>query len=473
MNLTQSYTTLPDIFYKYTQPTPVHEPQLVVWNDQLAKDLQLNNRAEAFTGLLSGNEIPEDITPIAQAYAGHQFGNFTMLGDGRAILLGERRMEDGTTRDIQLKGSGKTPFSRGGDGRAALGPMLREYLMSEAMNELKIPTTRSLAVVYTGEGIQREQVLPGAVLTRVAKSHLRVGTFQYARNYGTTEDLRKLADYALHHFHIERTEQPYHQLLTHVIHLQAELLAKWQLVGFVHGVMNTDNMALSGETIDYGPCAFIDTFDPATVFSSIDRQGRYAYGNQPGIAGWNLARFAESLLPILAEEPEQAAADAQQILDQFPQAFQDAYNRGLVKKIGLLEPTPDNVRLANRLLEVMTTEKADFTLTFRSLTLGIPKTEAVFRSEKGLQWLGDWQQVTNSIDSNELRKRMQQVNPAIIPRNHLVQQALDAAEQDGDMQAFQELITLLKNPFAYTQDQLTKQQLPPDTDHPFVTYCGT
>lgn len=473
MNLSQSYTTLPDIFYKYIQPTPVHEPQLVVWNDELAKDLQLNNRAEAFTGLLSGNEIPEDITPIAQAYAGHQFGNFTMLGDGRAILLGECRMEDRTTRDIQLKGSGKTPFSRGGDGRAALGPMLREYLMSEAMNELKIPTTRSLAVVYTGEGIQREQVLPGAVLTRVAKSHLRVGTFQYARNYGTTEDLRTLADYAVQHFHLDRTEQPYHQLLTHIIQLQAELLAKWQLVGFVHGVMNTDNMALSGETIDYGPCAFIDTFDPATVFSSIDRQGRYAYGNQPGIAGWNLARFAESLLPILAEEPEQAAADAQQILDQFPQAFQDAYNRGLVKKIGLLEPTSHNVRLANRLLEVMTTEKADFTLTFRSLTLGIPKTEAVFRSEQGLQWLGDWQQVTNSIDSNKLRKCMQQVNPAIIPRNHLVQQALDAAEQDGDMQAFQELITLLKDPFAYTQDQLTKQQLPPDTDHPFVTYCGT
>lgn len=473
MNLTQSYTTLPDIFYKYTQPTPVHEPQLVVWNDQLAKDLQLNNRAEAFTGLLSGNEIPEDITPIAQAYAGHQFGNFTMLGDGRAILLGERQLEDGTTRDIQLKGSGRTPFSRGGDGRAALGPMLREYLMSEAMNELKIPTTRSLAVVYTGEGIQREQVLPGAVLTRVAKSHLRVGTFQYARNYGTTEDLRTLADYAVQHFELDRTEQPYHQLLTHIIHLQAELIAKWQLVGFVHGVMNTDNMALSGETIDYGPCAFLDTYDPATVFSSIDRQGRYAYGNQPGIAGWNLARFAESLLPILAEEHEQAVADAQQILDQFPQAFQDAYNRGLVKKIGLLEPTPDNVRLANRLLEVMTTEKADFTLTFRSLTLGIPKTEAVFRSEQGLQWLSDWQQVTNSIDLNELRKRMQKVNPAIIPRNHLVQQALDAAEQDGDMQAFQELITLLKDPFAYTQDQLTKQQLPPDTDHPFVTYCGT
>lgn len=473
MQLTQTYTSLPDIFYKKVNPTPVHEPQLIVWNDELARELKLEGDPQDYTSLLSGNKIPEALTPIAQAYAGHQFGNFTMLGDGRAILLGERHLEDGTTRDIQLKGSGRTPFSRGGDGRAALGPMLREYLMSEAIKELGIPTTRSLAVVYTGEGIQRETVLPGAILTRVAKSHLRVGTFQYARNYGTTDDLRALADYAIQHFHLPQTKKLYHRLLEHVIQVQAELIANWQLVGFVHGVMNTDNMALSGETIDYGPCAFLDTYDPATVFSSIDRQGRYAYGNQPGIAGWNLARFAESLIPLLHENPEQATADAQDILDRYPLTFQDAYNQGLLKKLGLAQATEENIQLASRLLELMSEEKVDFTLTFRSLTLGIPKTEAVFRTEKGIQWLTDWQQAVAHVDPVELKNQMQQVNPAIIPRNHMVQQALDTAEHEGAMQPFHDLLTLLKNPFAYTHEQLTTQQVPPETDAPFVTYCGT
>lgn len=301
-NLDQSYSRLPNLLYKPTEPSKVKAPNIVIFNKPLAMSLGLNPdllNSDEGAAILAGNILPEGAIPIAQAYAGHQFGHFNMLGDRRAILLGEQLTPDGERLDIQLKGAGRTPFSRGGDGRAALGPMLREYIISEAMHGLGIATTRSLGVVSTGEPVYRESVLPGAVLTRVADSHLRVGTFQFVRNWGSIEDLRALADYTLirHFADVEQDEGRYLNLLKKVVEQQASLIAKWQLVGFIHGVMNTDNMALSGITIDYGPCAFMDTYDTATVFSSIDREGRYAYGNQPQIGAWNLARFAETLLP--------------------------------------------------------------------------------------------------------------------------------------------------------------------------------
>lgn len=471
MELTQSYTALPGTFYKHVLPTPVADPQLVIWNDTLAKELQFNEEPMSYTDWLAGNETGL-LKPIAQAYAGHQFGNFTMLGDGRAILLGETITSEGTTLDIQLKGSGRTPFSRGGDGRAALGPMLREYVISEAMHHLRIPTTRSLAVVYSGEGIQRETVKPGAVLTRVAKSHLRVGTFQYASQFGTKEDLKALADYALSHLKIPTGSAPYETLLQHVITKQAELLAKWQLVGFVHGVMNTDNMAISGETIDYGPCAFLDTYDPAIVFSSIDQQGRYAYGNQPGIAGWNLARFAESLLPLLADTQEEAIEIAQNQLDQYSVLFQQAYNNGLAAKIGGNEDDQEAIQLANEFLKLMEKNHADFTLTFRALTLGETQ-DSFFQQEDVRAWLTKWNHHTSFQTVEQRTARMKQVNPALIPRNHLVQQALDEAEQKGSMEKAISLLQILENPYAYTEQQVQLEQLPPHDGGPFVTYCGT
>lgn len=471
MELTQSYTALPGTFYKHVLPTPVADPQLVIWNDTLAKELQFNEEPRSYTDLLAGNETGS-LNPIAQAYAGHQFGNFTMLGDGRAILLGETITSEGTTLDIQLKGSGRTPFSRGGDGRAALGPMLREYVISEAMHHLKIPTTRSLAVIYSGEGIQRETVKPGAVLTRVAKSHLRVGTFQYASQFGSKEDLQALADYTLNHLQLPTGPAPYEILLQHVISKQAELLAQWQLVGFVHGVMNTDNMAISGETIDYGPCAFLDTYDPAIVFSSIDQQGRYAYGNQPGIAGWNLARFAESLLPLLADTQQEAIEIAQKQLDQYPVLFQQAYNKGLVAKIGGDAKDQDSIRLANEFLQLMEKHQADFTLTFRALTLGETQ-DSFFQQEDVRAWLTKWNHHTSFQTVEQRTARMKQVNPALIPRNHLVQQALDEAEQKGSMEKVISLLQILENPYAYTEQQVQLEQLPPHDGGPFVTYCGT
>ncbi|MCL9797606.1 YdiU family protein, partial [Frankia sp. AgKG'84/4] len=325
-NFDNSYARLPKSFFTSLNPTPVRSPKLIILNDSLAASLGLNAEAlqsETGVAVLAGNQIPEGASPLAQAYAGHQFGHFNMLGDGRALLLGEQMTPLDERFDIQLKGPGRTPYSRGGDGRATLGPMLREYIISEAMHALGIPTTRSLAVVTTGEPVIRETALPGAILTRVAVSHLRVGTFQYAAKWGTVEELRILADYALkRHFpDIDTDENRYLPLLQEVIKRQAGLIAKWQLVGFIHGVMNTDNMTISGETIDYGPCAFMDEYDPATVFSSIDTGGRYAYGNQPNIGGWNLARFAEALLPLLHADQEQAVKLAQDAISEFPELY--------------------------------------------------------------------------------------------------------------------------------------------------------
>lgn len=327
-NFDNSYARLPQLFLSSINPTPVRSPQLVILNEKLATSLGLSIKAlqsEEGVAVFAGNGIPEGASPLAQAYAGHQFGNFTMLGDGRAVLLGEQMTPQGERVDIQLKGSGLTPYSRGGDGRATLGPMLREYIISEAMHGLGIPTTRSLAVVTTGESVIRENDLPGAILTRVAASHLRVGTFEYVLQWGNVEDIRVLAEYTIerHYPHVEEGEDRYLHLLQEVIKRQAMLIAKWQLVGFIHGVMNTDNMAISGETIDYGPCAFMDTFDPAQVFSSIDRQGRYAYGNQPNIGGWNLTRFAEALVPLLHDNQSEAVELAQGALEEYATLYYD------------------------------------------------------------------------------------------------------------------------------------------------------
>jgi uncharacterized protein YdiU (UPF0061 family) len=337
-NFDNSYARLPKLFFTSLNPTPVRSPKLIFLNKPLAASLGLNAKSlksEDGAAVLAGIQIPEGASPLAQAYAGHQFGHFTKLGDGRAILLGEQITPQGERFDIQLKGSGRTPYSRGGDGRAALGPMLREYIISEAMYALGIPTTRSLAVVTTGESIFRETELPGAILTRVASSHLRVGTFQYVANWGTVEELRTLADYTIsrHYPEIEADENRYLSLLQEVIKRQAALISKWQLVGFIHGVMNTDNMTISGETIDYGPCAFMDTYDPATVFSSIDIQGRYSYGNQPYIGGWNLARFAETLLPLLHEDEKQAVNLAQDAISNYSELYRRNWLAGMRAKL--------------------------------------------------------------------------------------------------------------------------------------------
>ncbi len=479
-NLDNSYARLPEIFYTRLEPAPVRSPELIVLNEPLAASLGLNAealRSESGVEVFAGNRIPEGASPLAQAYAGHQFGHFTMLGDGRALLLGEQLTPQGSRVDIQLKGSGRTPYSRRGDGRAALGPMLREYIISEAMHALGIPTTRSLAVAATGESILRESEQPGAVLTRVAASHLRVGTFQYAANWGTVEDLRTLADYALQrHFpDAEDGQNRYLSLLQEVIKRQAPLIAKWQLVGFIHGVMNTDNMAISGETIDYGPCAFMDAYDPATVFSSIDTQGRYAYGNQPGIAGWNLARLAEALLPLLHEDEEQAISLAEEALAGFSEQYRSHWLTGMRAKLGISNEEPEDEALIEDLLQQMQTHQADFTNTFRALTFDKAGDTALSGSPKFAQWLERWQarrgrQEESKDASHQLMRRS---NPSVIPRNHRVEAALEAAVDHGDYRVMEQLLAVLSDPFAHTAEQEDYCTVPEPSGRPYRTYCGT
>lgn len=389
--LENSYYDLPEFFYSKINPQPVSSPKLVVLNHPLATTLGLSTdylQGEEGVSVLAGNLNPINSKPIAQAYAGHQFGHFTMLGDGRAVLLGEQISLSGKRYDIQLKGSGKTPYSRGGDGRAALGPMLREYIISEAMHALGIPTTRSLAVVTTGEKVIRDTELQGAILTRVSASHIRVGTFEYAARFGSTEDLRKLADYTIkrHYPYLEWDKERYVSFLKEVIKNQALLISKWQLIGFIHGVMNTDNMTISGETIDYGPCAFMNEYDPATVFSSIDWQGRYAYGNQPRIAEWNLARFAETLLPLFSDERKKALDIANDALSDFQRLYQEYWLSGMRAKLGLLSEESRDAELIDDLLDAMFEYKADFTNTFLALTFNAKDNSELFASERFNQW---------------------------------------------------------------------------------------
>lgn len=478
-NFDNSYASLPESFYSRIQPNPVRSAKLSVVNHELANSLGLNVQfleSDAGVEILAGNQFPKGASSLAQAYAGHQFGNFTMLGDGRAMLLGEQITPNGERFDLQLKGSGRTPYSRGGDGRAALGPMLREYIISEAMHALRIPTTRSLAVVTTGQPVFRDNILPGAILTRVAASHLRVGTFQYVANWRNVEELQILADYTIkrHFTHVEADENRYLSLLQEVIKRQAKLIAQWQLVGFIHGVMNTDNMAISGETIDYGPCAFMDTYNLATVFSSIDIQGRYAYGNQPYIAGWNLARFAETLLPLLHENEEKSVEIAQGELSNFMHLYHSRWLAGMRAKLGLFNEEDQDESLIESLLSLMEKEEADFTNTFRTLTLGIQEKTGMFATQEFSEWYAKWQerlgrQQESKDDAGEL---MRNHNPAVIPRNHRVEEALDAAVQQGDYSVMGRLLAVLSNPFDYTDEHMEYSVVPEPTV-PYRTFCGT
>lgn len=474
---TSHYTNLPEKFFSLVEPNPVRAPELILLNEAFARELGLNEEVlkDDDVALLAGNRMPADAHPIAQAYAGHQFGHFTMLGDGRAMLLGEHRMPSGTLVDIQLKGSGRTPYSRGGDGRAAIGPMLREYIMCEAMYHLGIPTTRALAVVKTGEGIMRESILEGAILTRVATSHLRVGTFQYAYQFGTDIDLTALVHYALEidGLETEHLENPALTLLENVIARQANLIAKWQLVGFVHGVMNTDNMTISGETIDYGPCAFIDTYIPSTVFSSIDVNGRYAYDQQPIIAEWNLARFAETLLPLINDDEDEAIKFATEALHKFRELYAEYWLSGTRKKLGIHEEEAGDEQLIGELLSLMETYKADYTNTFLALTYERFEGEALFATEAFSIWYEKWKVRVNwACCSEEVILYMKQHNPAMIPRNSFVEEAIHAAVEHNDYTQVKELIRACETPYAHTSLQ-KKFLTPPKHDEPFQTYCGT
>lgn len=471
-NFHNSYTQLPEFFYTRQTPVPVRLPELVIFNHALADYLGTPFQLDVF----AGNEIPAGAEPLAQAYAGHQFGHFTMLGDGRALLLGEQVTASGERFDVVLKGSGRTPYSRGGDGRAALGPMLREYIISEAMHALGIPTTRSLAVVTTGETVRRENDLAGAIVTRVAASHIRVGTFEYAAYFGTPDDVRSLADYTIMRHFPDITEQddPYLLLLREVVKRQASLIAKWQLVGFIHGVMNTDNMAVSGETIDYGPCAFMDLYHPATVFSSIDRHGRYAYENQPKIAVWNLARFAETLLPLLHEDETSAVALAKEALETFDLLYQQHWLSGMRAKFGLYHQEAEDKRLIQDFLQLMQQHQANYTKTFQSLTLDQHDDQTLFSSPDYAHWSQRWQARLDRqpASKDEIKEQMKRHNPAIIPRNDWIEEALHAAEK-GDLSKVHKLLSALHHPYAYTPEQAAFSDLPlPALGH-YQTFCGT
>lgn len=475
-----SYLQLPPIFHKKQQPTEVKSPEIALFNDALALSLGLNVDAIKKQGaqFLSGNALYSGTDPIAQAYAGHQFGNFNILGDGRAILLGEHVAPNKQRFDIQLKGSGRTPYSRSGDGRAALGPMLREYIISEAMHALGIPTTRSLAVTTTGEYVYRDAKYPGAVLTRVASSHIRVGTFQFAAATQNQQQLQALADYSItRHFpEIADADNQYLELLNCVIDLQASLIAQWMQVGFIHGVMNTDNMSICGETIDYGPCAFINTYHPETVFSSIDTNGRYAYGNQPSIAHWNLIRFAESLLPLIHESEEQAIALVTESLQGYPNKFLAFWLSGMRKKLGIFNQEAEDMSLAEDLLMYMQKNKADFTNTFRSLG-----TEAIDHAEisqdTGFRnWVVQWKARLSRQDEtfDESVRLMHTANPKVIPRNHLVEEALDAAVNRSDLTLLNDLLSVVSDPYADINHP-SKYIHAPELlfDQHYKTYCGT
>lgn len=479
-NLENTYTELPKLLYTAINVNPVSNPKLVILNDAVATSLGLNSKElESTHGVevLAGNKVIEGGIPLAQAYAGHQFGNFTMLGDGRALLLGEQITPSGELVDVQLKGSGRTPYSRGGDGRAGLGSMLREYIISESMHALGIPTTRSLSVVTSGESIMRESVQPGAVMTRIAASHLRVGTFQFATKWGTFEDLKALADYAIerHYPILLANENRYLAFLKEVIERQAALIAKWQLVGFIHGVMNTDNMTISGETIDYGPCAFMDIYNPKTVFSSIDRQGRYAYENQPNIAAWNLARLAESLLPLIHEDPDEAVQQAQEAMAAYPVTYENYWLTGMGNKLGIFNIEKEDISLIENLLELMEKYEVDYTNTFRLLTLDKVEETELFGKNGFEQWYEKWKtRLENQQVSEEFIKQlMQKSNPVVIPRNHRVEEALDAAVNHEDYSVLNNLLSVISRPYDYKADYMDYTTLPPDTSGPYKTFCGT
>ncbi len=474
-----TYSKLPSSMMSRLAPVPVKKPELVILNNSLSKELGLDfsaTKEENLALIFSGNLLPEGSETIAQAYAGHQFGHFTMLGDGRAIVIGEHISKNNERFDIQFKGSGKTPFSRRGDGRAALGPMLREYIISEAIHGLKIPTTRSLAVVKTGEDVVRETPLPGAILTRVAASHIRVGTFQYVTAIENEKNLKTLVDYTInrHYPNIKNFKTTALDLLKIVIQKQADLVTNWMRVGFIHGVMNTDNMAISGETIDYGPCAFMDIYDPQTVFSSIDQQGRYAYFNQPGIVKWNLARFAECLIPLIDDNKDKAIEIATETINSFADIYKKKWLQMMHNKLGLLGEDLKDESLIIDLLTWMHQNKADYTNTFCVLMNENIKKNKIYKDENFLGWQEQWQErlkMHNNSPEKSL-KSMRSANPLVIPRNHKVEEALEAANND-DLNPMKNLLKLIEKPYE-NQKGIDEYQSPaPPSDKKYQTFCGT
>ena len=480
-----TYAQLPDLFYVRQSPKPVAAPGLIKINEALAKllgiDLDFLNSDEGLA-MLCGNQMPKGASPLAMAYAGHQFGHFVpQLGDGRANLLGEIIGSDGMRRDIQLKGAGPTPFSRMGDGRAALGPVLREYIVSEAMHTLGVPTTRALAAVTTGEDVARETYLPGAILTRVAESHIRVGTFQYFAARQEKDAIKTLADYVIerHYPALTQSQEPYLALLDAVISKQARLIAKWMSLGFIHGVMNTDNMSIAGETIDYGPCAFMDVYHPNTVFSSVDQMGRYAYGNQPAIGHWNLVQFAQCLLPILDADSDKAIEKAQTGIDQYPQRFEAALGSEFGRKIGIAKAKDNDLALAQDLLGIMSENEADFTLTFSSLVHYVEAgsdDKSHFKDRTAFQpWVVRWRARLDEENKSaaDIAAILRAANPMIIPRNHLVEEAIRAAEDHQDFTVFEALTQALRHPFDEAFEDTKFAQSPRAEQIVHHTFCGT
>jgi uncharacterized protein YdiU (UPF0061 family) len=473
-----TYSKLSDTFREEINPVPVNNPELVILNESLASELNLNFSnidKNELSKIFSGNSLPNGSNSIAQAYAGHQFGHFTMLGDGRAVLIGEHTTKSNEKFDIQFKGSGKTAFSRNGDGRAALGPMLREYIISEAMNGLNIPTTRSLAVVKTGENIKRETTLQGAILTRVASSHIRVGTFQYIAARQKEDELKTLLDYTIdrHYPEIKNSNNQAIDLLNLLIDRQCNLVVNWMRVGFIHGVMNTDNMTISGETIDYGPCAFMDTYDPKTVFSSIDQMGRYAYCNQPVIAKWNLARFAECLVPLIDKDQDEAVKIATEIINSFEKKYEEKWINMMRDKLGLFGLEDKDKFLILDLLTWMHEKKADYTNTFCHLMDLTPKKNTLFNDNDLVNWRKRWKErlSRNNNSPNKYLELMKNNNPLVIPRNHKVEEALEAAEKN-DLKPLTQLIKILKDPYTQKNDILDYQILS-NSDVKYQTFCGT
>ena len=474
-----TYSKLPGSMLTKLAPTPVKTPELVVLNHSLSKDLGLdfsNINDKNLASIFSGNLLPEGSDTIAQAYAGHQFGHFTLLGDGRAIVIGEHLSKNNKRFDIQFKGSGKTPYSRDGDGRAALGPMLREYIISESMHGLGIPTTRSLAVVKTGEKVVRETLLDGAVLTRVAESHIRVGTFQYAFVAEGKKDLKILFDYTIdrHYPHIKNSKNPAVDLLKIVIEKQTKLVVDWMRVGFIHGVMNTDNMTISGETIDYGPCAFMDTYDPETVFSSIDQYGRYAFFNQPGITKWNLARFAECLVPLINKDKNTGIQIATEIINSFSEIYKKKWFEMMRKKLGLLGQDAKDEKLIIDLLTWMHKNKADYTNTFCFLMNQNFQNKKIYSSQSFIDWKKQWQdRLKINTNSPEVSlKLMHSSNPLVVPRNHKVEEALESAN-GGDLNPTKNLLKILEKPYENKKEISEYQSPPPPSDKIYKTFCGT
>jgi len=473
-----TYSKLSDTFKEEIKPVPVNNPELIILNESLASEINLDFSKidkKELSKIFSGNVLPNGSNSIAQAYAGHQFGHFTMLGDGRAVLIGEHTTKVNKKYDIQFKGSGKTAFSRNGDGRAALGPMLREYIISEAMNSLNIPTTRSLAVVKTGENIQRETALQGAILTRVASSHIRVGTFQYIAAREKENELKTLLDYTIdrHYPEIKDSNNKAIDLLNLLIERQCDLVVNWMRVGFIHGVMNTDNMTISGETIDYGPCAFMDAYDPKTVFSSIDQMGRYAYCNQPLITKWNLARFAECLVPLIDNDQDKAVKIATETINSFEKKYEEKWMNMMRDKLGLFGLDNKDKFLILDLLTWMHEKKADYTNTFCHLMDPNLKKEKIFEENSFLEWKKRWEErsLKNNNTSKKCKELMRSNNPLVIPRNHKIEEALEAAEQNN-LEPMNKILEILNKPYNEQKD-IADYQSPSISDEKYQTFCGT